>query len=155
MSKVIDMASTRVFLERRVGLVQVQGQVNQAVGANLMRQNGCWLEDNDVLAQVVSYQGAVTAIAAGTLFRNAVLATQVHARFVTPTAFLVRPEQAALFEEYARLMRQGGLLQRAVFTDAAAAGQWAAQQAQVQEYWTACQLRLQSGRGSPSRSAGA
>ena len=155
MSKVIELATTRKFVERRTGLVLVHGQISQALGARIMKQNGIWLQDNDVLAQVVSYQCAEPAMTAETLFGNAMAATKAHPRFVTPTAFLVRADQARLFDEYARLMRQGGLLQRAVFTDAAAAAQWAAQQAQVAEYWRACERRLQAAPGCPSRSAGA
>ena len=151
MSKVIEIATTRKFVERRTGLVLVQGQVSQSVGARIMKQNGSWLQDNDVLAQVVSYQCAEPAMTAETLFSNAMAATKAHPRFITPTAFLVRPDQALLFDEYARTMRQGGLLQRAVFTDAGAAAQWAAQQAQVAEYWRACEQRLQSALEWPSR----
>ena len=150
MSEVKELATTRKSVERQTGLVVVGGHVTQTACARLMHANGDWLQRNAVLAQVVSYEEAVTAMRPDVMFGHAMSATLAHPKFITPTAFLVRGDQLSLFDEYARLMRQGGLLQRAVFTDADDARRWAARQAQVQAHWLACRHRASASPVQPN-----
>jgi hypothetical protein len=150
MSRVSTLAVTDKHVTGHRGLVRVSGAVTPLVGARIMKANATWLRENDVLGQVVCYSQAAVEITADQLFANALSAAAHAVEFYTPTAFLVRTEQRELFDAYARLMRQGGLYQRAVFTDAYAAQEWAAQQAQVQEYWRGCHQRLAAFPERPS-----
>lgn len=150
MSTVKELASTRKAVTGPVGVVQIRGDVTPAVGARLMHLNADWLHTNNVQAQVVSYVDAAVRVTADGMLANAMHALSAQARFRTPTVFLVRPDQASLFGDYAALMRRDGLLERAVFTDADAAQRWAAQQARVQMHWAACQRRLQACFASPN-----
>lgn len=151
MSRVRTLAATEKHTTGPRGLVRVTGEVTPIAGARIMKANAAWLRDNEVMAQVVCYSQAAVQITADRLFSNAMDAAAHAVEFYTPTAFLVREEQRALFESYARLMRQGGLVQRAVFTDAYAAQEWAAQEAQIQEYWRQCQRRLAASPEQPSK----
>jgi hypothetical protein len=151
MSRVSKLAATEKHVTGPRGLVRVSGAVTPISGARIMKANAAWLRENDVLGQVVCYSQAAVQITADQLFANALNAAAHAVEFYTPTAFLVREDQRDLFEAYACLMRQGGLNQRAVFTDAFAAQEWAAQQAQVQEYWRRCRQRLAAFPEQPNR----
>ena len=151
MGTVSALATAEKHFTGRQGLVIVRGDVSVTVGGRLMKENGLWLRESAVLSQVVDYTRASICMDTEAMLSNAKSAAAHADEFANPTVFVVTSAQLPLFAEYTRLMREGGLFQRAVFTDACAAHEWAARHVQVREYWMRCRkLRLATSRELPS-----
>ena len=137
-------STTSVFtsLAGRVAVAQVSGVVTRSA---LDRINAGFAGDlGDSLARVVDYSQAVATINAETLMASVRVAGSA-ALCAMPVAFLARPDQSQLFEDYCSIARRNGMV-RAVFFRPEDARRWAQQQAAVQAHWQELRRGLQSNR---------
>lgn len=123
-------ASTRCCVETMGSMVQarVQGALTVEDAGHLIADARHWAAAP--AAQVVDYSECVVQLSPEVLFAAA---RKARPRDLS-TAFVIAPDQLALFREYCRMHLERGVL-KVPFTDVESAVRWAASQAQVEEYW--------------------
>lgn len=115
--------------EAGVVMATIEGRVDVATAGRVIGDSIKWAKDP--LVQIVDYRGAALELSADVLYGAATAAKPTEA---APTVFLVDPRQLAMFRRYAAMNAERGVL-KAAFTCCDAVASWAAEQAQVREYW--------------------
>lgn len=128
--KWVGLASISTVVDRRIGVHRVSGVVTPNSIAGLVQH----ARRDPSPVMVVSYVEAAIAIEPDKMFSYAWRSGEEAAPMEAPAALVVRPDQLALFRQYAQTALHSGIL-RAAFTSTDEARSWASEQAAVQEQW--------------------
>lgn len=123
-------ASAQAWGSGGIALFRARGLVNQETSIALLGDCQAAAREWDVRGLVAQYTDALLGIDADAMLSSAVSFAGARGRIGLPTALVVRRDDLPLWQTYAHLMAQHGIL-RGVFTDYEAGLQWARRQAEI------------------------
>jgi hypothetical protein len=124
-----ERAVVEVQADSGLVVADARGEICVGMAARIIADAPGWAPQ--VHAKVVDYSRARLMLTADSLYGASFAARPGQDE---PAAFIVQPDQLALFKRYAAMCAERGVL-KAAFTRVDQALGWAAEQAQVQRYW--------------------